>query len=88
MVTLVTNGLLSRVGGAMLDERNEVVPTLREALLGASVRSRYRLQCPECGDRGEVVEFRQEFLAEKLSRLPALGVSRVDLRALQRYISG
>lgn len=52
------------------------------------VRRRYRIACPVCGDRGAVVELREEHLEgfRKMLDLRPV-VSRVDISALARYLS-
>ena len=70
---------------------NEPLATLKDALLrnagGESVRGWYRFACPICGERGATPEARAEVLAPILDRAAALGVSRLDIYSLERYIS-
>lgn len=86
VLNVITEGPWAVSGAARLVDGVEVT-VAAELLAGGGGRSRFRLECPECGDHGPTPEFRAEFLP-KLARVRALGVSRVDLYALQRYASG
>lgn len=70
---------------------NEPLPTLKDALLrrrsGDPVRQWYRFVCPVCGERGATPEARAEVLSPIVERAAALGVSRLDIYSLERYIS-
>lgn len=70
---------------------NEPVPTMKDALLrqaaGETVRSWYRFACPVCGERGATPQARAEVLRHVSERLASLGVSRLDIYSLERYIS-
>jgi len=88
VLNVITEGLWAMSGAARLIDDAEVPTIAAELLAGGGGRSRFRLECPECGDHGPTPEFRAEKLLPKLARMRALGVPRVDLYALQRYASG
>ena len=81
-----TNGVSALLVG------NEPLPTVRAALVrqrsGETVRGWHRFVCPVCGERGATPEARAEVLAPIISRAAGLGVSRLDIYSLERYISG
>lgn len=95
--SIFTEGLL--VGGVPLVGDTELATLLDEIMArraGQVVRHWFRLTCPVCAEHPEgrsasafaEPEVRAENLLPRLRKALALGVPRVDLYALQRYISG